>query len=198
MRVVVLAHPRSGTGYAAHCFRSVGWDVQHEQAGSAGISSWMWAVDSPQVPWGLPRNGYALDGVETLLHVMREPAAAICSIAYVEQASEPWRRQWIEIPLECNAFERAIWSYYGWQALIDANKPTRRAQLEQIERVVGEITGRDPIFMIAETPSKRRGINSRSHPTFPLGQLSHMAFKYKKTHKMLRSLCDRYEEMRIQ
>jgi hypothetical protein len=140
MRVVVLAHPRSGTAYTAACFRRAGWDVGHEWLGTDGIASWMWAVQSAHVPWGVPRLETLV--ADVVLHVMREPAAAVSSIAYTEHQSEPWRARWVDIPEDAGSIERAVWSYYGWNRLIARQRPTHTAQLEQIETAVTAITGR--------------------------------------------------------
>ena len=142
MRVVVLGHPRSGTGYTAHCFRQSGWDVGHEKHGRDGIASWMWPVQAERVPWGEVRGDNPLP--ETVLHVMRNPAACASSVAYTEHRSEEWRSKWIRIPEGCGAVERAIWSIHGWSRLIESNHPTHRAKLEDVERVVGEIIWAPP------------------------------------------------------
>ena len=55
-KVVVIGHPRCGSGFAAHVLSSVGLDVGHEVMGENGISSWMFAVDDERCPFG---PGYA-------------------------------------------------------------------------------------------------------------------------------------------
>ena len=155
MRVLVLGHPRSGTGYTAHCFRQCGWDVGHEKRGRDGIASWMWAAPGEwSVPWGDPRGDTPLP--ETVLHIMRNPAACVSSVAYTELNSEPWRSGWIRIPEDCGVIERAVWSIYGWSQLIESNHPTHWAQLEWVEKTVRRITGVKPRGLPAS-------VNSRMH-----------------------------------
>lgn len=195
MRVIALAHPRSGTRYTAHCFRCAGWDVQHEQIGSDGISSWTWAVNSSKVPWGVPRNN--IGRTEFVLHVMREPGAAISSIAYTEYASEPWRAKWIVIPADAGVLERAVWSYYGWNKLIEKNQPTHHAQLEQVEPVIAKITNHDPIFMVVERDKRNSCRNGRPHPTFSLEEITATRWKYSQTADLLKQTQEMYEKIGV-
>jgi len=197
MKVIVLAHPRSGTRYVAHCFRCGGWDVQHEQVGSDGISSWMWAAPAGEkVPWGASRR--ETDSADVVLHVMREPGAAISSIAYTEGASEPWRSRWIVIPKDAGIVERAIWSYYGWNALIgQRSAPTHRAQLEQIELAVARIVGgADPLFM-AMHPRAEASRHPRPHPSFCMAEIATMTWKYDKTAGLLKAIGNEYGLFRV-
>jgi hypothetical protein len=172
MRVLILAHPRSGTAYAAHCFQRCGWDVGHERIGADGISSWMWAVESSDVPWGAARVGE----FENVLHILRNPAACVSSVAYVERASEDWRRRYIPIPEDCEAIERAVWSIAGWSRLIrDKTPPNITAQLEHVERAVAKITGAEELG--AGAPK----INGRMHATLTADQIKATHWVYPET-----------------
>jgi hypothetical protein len=53
---LITGVPRSGTGYMAKLMQALGYDVGHEIIRPHGISSWLWAADSPTVPYGAPRN----------------------------------------------------------------------------------------------------------------------------------------------
>jgi hypothetical protein len=140
MRVWILGHPRSGTGYVAALFRQAGWDVGHEFVREDGIASWMWAVDSEKVPWGDARNG--AERPEHMIHVMRKPAAAVASIAYTEGDSELWRSKQIWLPpAPASLIERAVFSLLNWNLLIQAQAPTRVVQLEHVEAFVTQLTG---------------------------------------------------------
>jgi hypothetical protein len=186
MRVVVLGHPRSGTGYTAHCFRQSGWDVGHESAKPDGIASWMWAVPDDRVPWGDARGKTPLP--ETVLHVMRNPAACVSSVAYTEIRSEPWRSKWIRIPEGCGSVERAIWSLYGWSRLIESNHPTHRAQLESIERSVEEITDVRP------TAPSVLWFNKRGHPRICADEIKAMPWVCHETAVLWDRICADYAE----
>jgi hypothetical protein len=186
MRVVVLGHPRSGTGYTAHCFRQSGLAVGHEKLGRDGIASWMWAVPADPVPWGCPRGAIPLP--ETVLHVLREPAACVSSVAHTEYRSEEWRRRWIKIPEGCEHVERAVWSLFGWARLIEQSHPTHTAQLENIERVVKEITGRAPA-----APSVI-WFNTRSHRKISADEIKATPWVYPETAQMWDRICADYAE----
>ena len=190
MRVLVLGHPRSGTGYAAHCFTRAGWDVGHEQVRRDGIASWMWAVESLFVPCGDARDrGYQFDNV---LHILREPAACVSSVAYTERISGTWRSQHISIPPDAGPIERAIWSIHGWSRLItDSTPPTHTAQTEQIERAVEEITGSPPL----EPSDSAR--NARPHPFRPADEIKATPWVYPETATLWDRITADYEAARV-
>lgn len=186
MRVVVLAHPRSGTGYTAACFRRCGWEVGHEWVRRDGIASWMWAVPADPVPWGDPRGATPLP--ETVLHVLREPAACVSSVAHVEHRSELWRQRWITIPDDCGAVECAVWSIHGWSQLIETNQPTHRAKLEEVERVVGQITGGEP-------PAPAAPFNVRPHPRLSADEIKATPWVHPETAALWDRICSDYAEV---
>jgi hypothetical protein len=185
MRLVVLAHARSGTSYTAACFRAAGWDVGHERIGRDGIASWMWATDAEEVPLGPPRGYYPLP--ETVLHVIREPAAAVSSITHTEQASEEWRSRWVPIPPSAGPIERAVWSLHGWTALIRDLRPTHTAQLRHVEAAVETITGSPPGHV-------KGSRNARLHPALSADQIKATVWQCPETAQLWEEACMSYEE----
>jgi hypothetical protein len=187
MRVLVLGHPRSGTGYAAHCFTRAGWEVGHERVGRDGIASWMWAVEGVPVPWGDPRaGGLRFDNV---LHILREPAACVASIAFAERGSEAWRAQHIDIPPDAAKIERAVWSLNGWNRLISQlTPPTHTAQTEQIEQAVEAITGAPPW-----EPSDRAR-NARAHRRVSADEIKATPWVYPETALLWDNITAQYAE----
>jgi len=186
MRVVVLAHPRSGTGYVADCFRRCGWKVGHEFVKADGIASWMWAVDSATVPWGDSRGATPLP--KNVLHVIREPAACVASVALTESRSEEWRRDWITLPVDCGDVERAVWSVHGWSRLIEEIRPTHTAKLEDVERVVGEIIGAP-----APEPSPHL-FNARAHRRISADKIKATPWVYPETAQLWDRIQSDYAE----
>jgi hypothetical protein len=186
MRVVVLAHPRSGTGYTADCFRRCGWKVGHESVEADGIASWMWAVPADPAPWGDPRGATPLP--PAVLHVLREPAACVASVAITEHGSEEWRQRWVRIPDDCGAVECAVWSVHGWTRLIEQNTPTHRAKLEEVERTVGEIIGAP-----APEPSPHR-FNARAHRRISADEIKATPWVYPETAQLWDRICADYAE----
>jgi len=129
---LILAHPRSGTGYMSALFKANGFDVGHEVMGSHGTSNWQFAVKAKEYPFdidGIKRQDVIFDRV---YHVIRKPIDAINSIAYTEQRSEEFRA--LYVPLIGNAFERAVLSYYGWNKIIASQLPDYTIKLETAQK----------------------------------------------------------------
>ena len=186
MRVLVLGHPRSGTGYTAACFRQCGWEVGHEKLERDGISSWMWAVCSRDVPWGDARGDRRSPPV--VLHILREPAACVASVAYTEFGSDEWRAKWIRIPEGCGVIERAVWSLHGWSRLIESHRPTHRAQIELVEKAVRKITGIKP-----RLPEGTR-INGRGHALVSADEIKATPWVHHETAVLWDRICVDYAE----
>lgn len=51
--ILIVGHPRCGSGFAADICQQLGLDVGHEKMGKHGISSWMFSVDDPNNPYAL-------------------------------------------------------------------------------------------------------------------------------------------------
>jgi hypothetical protein len=148
----------------------------------------MWAVDSATMPWGDSRGATPLP--ENVLHVLREPAACVASVALTERGSELWRREWVRIPpvLYCGKVERAVWSIHGWTRLIEQSRPTHRAKLEDVERVVGEIVG-------APTPSKSPHLfNARAHRRISADEIKATPWVYPGTAQLWDRIVADYDE----
>jgi len=130
---LIIAHPRSGTGYMANLFKLNGFDIGHEVMGEHGTSNWQFAVKSDFYPFdvdGIKRQHVKFNNV---IHVMREPLDAICSIALTEGRSELFRAEYV--PIIGNDFERAVMSYYGWNMLIKSQQPNVSLKLCDAKKV---------------------------------------------------------------
>ena len=75
--LLITGCARSGTGYASLLFKKMGLDIGHEEYGADGISSWLFAVDAENVPWGPSRKDVKFGKV---FHQVRHPLKAIGSI----------------------------------------------------------------------------------------------------------------------
>lgn len=127
--LLILGHPRSGTGYMSALYKANGLDVGHEVLGLHGTSNWQFAVRAERYPFdvdGVRRQDVTF---KEIIHIIREPLAAINSTAFTEGGSEIFRSQYI--PLWGNEFERAIMSYYGWNRIITAQRPTKVMAMER-------------------------------------------------------------------
>lgn len=140
-KYLILAHPRSGTGYMANLFKLNGLDVGHEYMGKDGTSNWQFAVCAEKYPYdvdGIRRQDVSF---ETVIHVIRKPIDAINSIAFTEERSEAFRAEYV--PIIGNVFERAVLSYYGWNRLIAAQQPHKTIKLETAQQDLGFENGSD-------------------------------------------------------
>jgi hypothetical protein len=148
----------------------------------------MWAVTSDSVPYGIPR-AWPIE-FNVVLHVIREPAAAVSSIAYTEQSTEAWRSKWVEIPADADPLERAVWSLYGWNQIISQHPPTHRAQLEWVERTVEEIAGP----MRHHTDSNVLWFRRRPHPRLYADQIKASPWKHEDTARLWDGLVSQHAE----
>ncbi|MDO9640973.1 MAG: hypothetical protein Q7J44_20770 [Pseudotabrizicola sp.] len=132
-RLLILGHPRTGTGHAAATLRAWGLDIGHEADGKDGICSWMLAVED-EAPWAadeVARHRAALR-YKLLLHVVRSPVDAIPSIIREDRhapLSLAYRRKHvlerfdIDICAAATELETSVMSLVYWSRLIAAQKP---------------------------------------------------------------------------
>jgi hypothetical protein len=132
--LLIVGHPRCGTGYAAGLCRQLGLDVGHEKLGKDGISSWMFAVEAEI-------NPYALDDVartrrafawEFLSMPVRDLATAVTSVMRDSQYAPPsydFRQKhiFLHLGIDLNQLdsplEKAIWSVTSWARIVLKQQP---------------------------------------------------------------------------
>lgn len=145
--LLIVAHPRCGTGFAAGICQQLGLDVGHEKLGRSGISSWMFAVDADANPYALDpvaRTRRALAWKHLVMPV-RNLAEAAPSVMRDSQHAPPsyqFRRQHIleklgvELEQFPTPFERAVRSIVGWARIVLAQSPACVFRIEdQSERL---------------------------------------------------------------
>lgn len=113
-KIIIIGHPRSGTGYASRLLKTAGLDVGHEFVGKHGISSWQWAVEPEEAFYG---DGYRDIGEHITIALMREPRDIVPSVAYTEWSSQLWRAQYVDIPPVFNPVYQAMCSIYEWNKI---------------------------------------------------------------------------------
>jgi|GEM_PF-3249428 len=133
--LLIVGHPRCGTGYAAALCQQLKLDVGHEKLGKDGISSWMFAVEADENPYALDsvaRTRKALAWKHMILPV-RDLADAAGSVMREELHAPPsyrFRREHLirlkkidledyELPLE-----RALMSVILWTKVILDQNPS--------------------------------------------------------------------------
>lgn len=132
--LLVVGHPRCGTGFAAELCGQLGLDIGHEKLGRDGISSWMFAVEADD-------NPYALDAVSRtrrafawkhLVLPVRDLATAVASVMRESAHAPPsyaFRREHIlrltglDLDTLATALERAVRSVTAWARIVMAQQP---------------------------------------------------------------------------
>jgi hypothetical protein len=127
----VVGHSRSATGYMSALFSSYGYSIGHESVQNHGISSWLWAVKSPVVPFGQPRANLE---IQHLLQVVRDPWAVVSSLVTGEKMDQRvvgFMRQYVYIDMTADPSAQAAYMVIGWNKLIQAQAPELVLQAEK-------------------------------------------------------------------
>lgn len=129
-KILVVGHPRTGTGYTAKLLQSWGLDVQHEKMGEDGISHWGMAVggDNPVIFSELINN-MTFNSVEwdTIIYCVRDPKASIPSITYTENTNKKsleYRIKWGGFKDRKVSLMNTISSILAWDKLIQKLEPS--------------------------------------------------------------------------
>ena len=140
--LLVLGHPRSGTGFIAKALTTLGCEVGHEEMGAAGTSSWMFAAVADAVP-------YTTDGTtsldldfERVIHVVRSPEKVIASMAFTslpDSKSTNFMSRYIRLDTSVGVIEQAVQTWLGWNKLISARRPDARIKVEEAMQVLPDL-----------------------------------------------------------
>lgn len=135
-KILVVGHPRTGTGYTAKLLQSWGLDVQHERMGKDGISHWGMAVggDNPVI-FGQFRDNITFNSIEwdTIIYCVRDPKTSIPSIAYTENTNKEsfeYRMKWGGFRDRKARLTNAISSILAWDKLIQRLEPSFTFNIE--------------------------------------------------------------------
>jgi hypothetical protein len=164
--ILIIGHPRCGTGYAAKLCKQMGLDVGHERLGADGISSWMFAVEADENPYALDdvaRSRHALvwkylvmpvrDLVTAAGSVMRDSTYAPPSYAF--RRDYILRLLGIDLDKFKTPLEQAVWSVTSWCRIILEQNPDLWFRIEDqherlrvflIEKNLYMITERDQVL----------------------------------------------------
>lgn len=126
-RLLITGCPRSGTTYLAMLMQAYGLEVGHERAGRHGISSFALAVDGPDGPWGPARRRYRF---ERVIHIVRDPVAAIASFATMGPRAWQYFNAYIYAPPSLPVVHRGALAWVGWNRLIEAQPHDVRLRVE--------------------------------------------------------------------
>lgn len=154
---LVVGHPRSGTGYAAWLLQQRGFDVGHERMGEHGTSSWLFAVHQGPYPFTFDNTCRDRFKFEQVIHIIREPVAAIASVFHTEHGSEEFRSRYLT--LYGDPLTRAVQSYIGWNRLIASKRVDVVRKTETLHTLLN----------VTRTPAER--VNSRQHEPLTLDDI---------------------------
>jgi len=197
LQILVLAPPRSGTGYLSHLLTSLGYDVGHEVMGRNGTSNWLYVVDAPPPPGfvNVPgaRSQHHFDKV---IHLVRNPYTAIPSIAYTSTCfswetprkqgnyeATQYLIQHTHLPVTQNHFEFAALVFLKWHAMIQAQSPDC---VVHMETALADLTGKLPFTPPAAVDTEK--VNARPHAP----GLAELRGLNAEIHQQLRDFCVTY------
>ena len=153
--ILVVGHPRCGTGFMGKFISNLGYDIGHETMGRDGTSNWCYAIaDEVCFEWiKEPRSKYTFDKI---VHCIRDPFKAIPSIVYTETCYDATGKGWgwnnvykstefrfrhLKIDYDDYIVNQAIKSYLGWNKLIEDMNPCVTVRIEHaIEDIKDEFT----------------------------------------------------------
>jgi hypothetical protein len=139
--LLIVGHPRCGTGYAADLCGQLGLDVGHEKLGRDGISSWMFAVDAEDNPYALDSAARTRRSLawKFLLMPVRDLATAVGSVmrdslhappSYAFRRAHILRLTGLDLDTLATPLERAVRSVTAWARIVLAQKPDLWLRIE--------------------------------------------------------------------
>jgi len=146
--LLIVGHPRCGSGYMSRLLMALGLDVGHERMGKHGISSWMFAVFD-QNPYSLDKYSASrnLNHFEFCIHHVRDPKMAVPSIMRENRYSElsfEFRSKHIkqhfgvDLQKYSSEIERAVLSYIYWNKIISKCKVDLIIRVEDADRYLAD------------------------------------------------------------
>lgn len=139
--ILVVGHPRTGTGYTAQLLQQCGLDIGHENDGKDGVSSWMMAVNDDN-PWYSHPIAKRRDNLvyQYCIHPVRNISTGAASIirenARAPKSYEFRRKHILEIMgidlNECaSELDCAVQSLILWTSIIEKLEPSVWFRIEE-------------------------------------------------------------------
>jgi hypothetical protein len=127
--LLIVGHPRCGSGYVAKVLNHLKVDVGHERMRKDGICSWIETVDDLTPPF--PRRALPLATFRAVIGYVRDPREAVPSImlenifarSFDFRRFHIYRAFGIDIAARRTPVERAIESYLLWMQLAERRNP---------------------------------------------------------------------------
>ena len=160
-RVLVTGCGRSGTTYASHLLTSCGLDVPHEHGvGRDGISSWLFAADATEVPWGPAPSAYRFEHV---VHLVRDPLGSIPSFATLKRSAWAYIGRHVAIDPRESLLVHAAAYWLRWNALIEA-RASLRVRVEVLPESLGLLSNHLGVALDSSATARiPRDLNTRRY-----------------------------------
>jgi len=126
MKILGIAHPRSGTGFLAQTLEWLGLNVGHEQNFQNGTVNWLYAVQGEAPPW-YPEEGARpdLSDYDLIIYLVRDPLRVIPSTLTEDPESARIRRKYISAQPQQSMIEQAARSYVEWNRICEGQADVR-------------------------------------------------------------------------
>lgn len=160
-RVLVTGCGRSGTTYVSVLLRKCGVHVPHEHhMGRDGISSWLFAAEASAAPWGPAPSAFRFENV---VHLVRDPLAAIPSIATFRESAWAYIEGHIALDPSAPPLARSAMYWLRWNELVEG-RADARLRVEDMPGALQPLcTELGAPMEVAGLPSMRRNLNTRRY-----------------------------------
>jgi hypothetical protein len=147
-----IGHPICGTTSMSYYLTQMGYDIEHENMGKDGVSSWMLAVEDESYPWGNVKEKFRYY-FKNVIHVVRNPFDSIPSIILEnkyspDNISYKFRKKHIKKILNIDLpdvdinnisildeTELAIKTFIYWNKICELSNPETICKIEDISSI---------------------------------------------------------------
>jgi len=163
-KILVVGHPRTGTGYTAKLLQSWGLDVQHEKMGKDGTSDWSLASGDKSLWQDVNFKDYEWD---IIIYCVRDPKESIPSILYTEDKnlnSSEYRVKYGAFSNKhYNPIVNTIRSLDAWDNLINLLNPNFTYRIEDQEKELFDFLKNKGLVSVYSNKIVGKKQNTREH-----------------------------------
>lgn len=140
--LLIVGHPRFGSGYISNVLKAAGVDVGHERVRGCGTASWMFAVDDLAYPYG-DGNAYHKFHFRNTYLFIRDPIRALpsCIVENTIKKSYSFRKKHIhaffgvDLDKFTNNADRAAASIIYWYKMCELKRPSLYVRIDDKSHV---------------------------------------------------------------
>jgi hypothetical protein len=151
MRILISAHPRSGTLYTTKLLNHLNIKVRHEKGGEDGTVSWK------HITYSEKKN------YDIILHQTRHPLKVISSAIIFKNFNFKYMFKFIGKPPKNDKLTFLMWTWLKWNKYI-GRKANWRYKIEDIKIIFPEFCKQIGLPPSTTIPSISTKIHSRKHP----------------------------------